>query len=462
MHFLDFGRKYYPRSVPIWGSLLLCLCITLLWLQFSAQAQTDDSQDAQASSTHFLPIMFKAPEPPKTVEVRRVNTTSLTTCGVSAIANAGDDRLFVAQQDGLIVILDVDGTVLYEPFIDLTSFVTQTCSEQRPQAGLLGLAFHPNYATNGHFFVTYTREADEAIVLSRFTVGINPDRANPSSEQVMLVVEKPTRSAELTHNGGALVFGPQGDLFVALGDGDQKPTLSENRPGDVNNHAQRLDTLLGKVLRLDVDGGGRAAPDCGTTGYQISSRNELADGAGGVCDEIWGSGLHAPWGLAFDDKSGLTFLVDSAEYKRNEINRFLDNLNAPNFGWRCAEGRVDHSTQPHVANCPAVETFEAPALEYSRSDGCQIVGGQVHGATQHTLEDHYLFTDACESGQIGRIDITDPDFPLVWMTVSNLPSGLSWNASGTDVQGNVYFSEFSFNPTGPINIYRVVDPQLSR
>ena len=442
----------------------MCFVSILLVLQLSVQAQLEEPEAAaeRTDTTLFFPIVLKAPEPPTAVEVAQFNSLSLSTCGVSAMTHAGDSRLFVAQQDGLIVILTEDGTVLWEPFIDLSSQVTQACSEQRPNAGLLGLAFHPNYSSNGQFFVTYTRQSDEAIVLSRFEVSNDPNRADLTSEQVMLVVEKPSASAELTHNGGALTFGPAGHLFVALGDGDTRPGLSDALPGDANNHGQRTDTLLGKVLRLDVDGSGGAAPDCGNAGYRIPSQNGFANGAGGACDEIWGVGVRAPWGMTYDALANQLIFVDSAEYQRNEINRVPNGATAPNFGWRCAEGTVNHAGQPHVTNCPSSDTLTMPTIEYGLGEGCRVVGGHVHGSEQATFNNQYLFTDACQSGQIGRIDLSDPDLPLVWMTVTNLPVGISWNASGSDWRGNVYLSEFSFSPSGPINIYQVIDPQLNR
>ena len=462
MRFWDFGRNLTTRSLFIWSLLLLCLFSPLLWL--GAQAQTDDAENdvAQADIFVYLPVIMTPPGPPERVRVDRFNTAPLITCAVADISHAGDTRLFVAQQDGLIVILDADGSRRVEPFLDLTSQVTQACSEQRPQAGLLSLAFHPNYSNNGEFFVTYTRLADEAIVLSRFTVSTDPHIADASSEEVMLVVEKPETFNSLTHNGGDLTFGPEGDLFVALGDGGIKPSLSDPLPGDPANRAQSTDTLLGKVLRLDVDGISGRAPDCGGAGYRIPSENSLADGAGGACDEIWGVGLRAPWGMAYDVATGRLFMVDSAEYQRNEINSFLNDLSAPNFGWHCAEGTFDHTGQPHVSNCPAADVLTAPTFEYGQENGCRVIGGQVHGAAQFTLENQYLFTDACVVGRIGRIETGDPTLPPVWMTITNVPLNIVWNASGSDAAGNVYFSEFSFNPAGSVNVYRVADPQLGR
>ena len=210
------------------------------------------------------------------------------------LAHAGDTRLFAVQQGGIIKIIQANGTVLSTPFLDISDRVDDSDNEE----GLLGLTFHPDYATNGYFYVNYTHTDGSSVRrtrISRFEVTANPNVADPNSEEILLTVVQP----EWNHNAGDIHFGPDGFLYVPLGDG--------GGGGDTNNYAQTMTTILGKISRIDVDQGTGAAPDCvgqGTGNYTIPNSNPFVNGAGGQCDEIWAVGVRNPWRTSFDRPTG--------------------------------------------------------------------------------------------------------------------------------------------------------------
>ena len=232
-----------------------------------------------------------------------------------AIVNAGDDRLFVVQQRGLIRILDLAGNVAETPFLDLSGVVSQSGSE----TGLLGLAFHSEYHENGYFFVNYTRASDGSTVVSRFSTDTNnPDLANRESEIQLLTVNQPYSN----HNGGQLLFGPDGYLYIALGDGGSG--------GDPQNRGQNLNTFLGKMLRIDVDVEDGA-------GYGIPADNPFVNDETAL-DEIWAWGLRNPWRNSFDRLTGDFWIADVGQNSREEINfQPAGSAGGENYGWLCYE-----------------------------------------------------------------------------------------------------------------------------
>ncbi len=267
-----------------------------------------------------------------------------------AIAQAGDGsgRLFIVEQRGLIKIYD--GThVLPTPFLDITSIVKSTGNEQ----GLLGLAFHPNYVTNGYFYVNYTSKSGVAgdTVIARYSRStINPNVAD-SAATVLLTITQP----ETNHNGGELQFGPDGYLYIGTGDGGG----AGDQHGTIGN-AQNLNTLLGKILRIDVNNAntGDGLP------YDIPPDNPFAnDNNPGTRDEIWAYGLRNPWRFAFDRQTGDLFIGDVGQGSREEIDFQPAGSNGgENYGWRCLEG--DQPFNMSTPNCTAA-TFTPPILVYS-------------------------------------------------------------------------------------------------
>lgn len=276
----------------------------------------------------------------------------------------GSGRLFIVEQAGRILILD-QGILLAEPFLDIRDKVLAG-----GERGLLGLAFHPRFARNGRYFVHYTRQGDGASVVSEFRVSRDLNRSR-RLETVLLTVGQPFSN----HNGGMIAFGPDGLLYIGLGDGGSG--------GDPGNRAQNPNQLLGKILRIDVD---RRRP------YAVPPDNPFA--AGGGRPEIYALGLRNPWRFSFDRTTGRLFAGDVGQSQREEI----DIVRAGgNYGWRIVEGTRCH--RPPAGCRP--NRFEPPLTEYRhRGDRCSVTGGYVYrGRDVPELEGAYLFADYC-SGEI--------------------------------------------------------------
>ena len=343
------------------------------------------------------------------------------------ITHAGDARLFVAEQPGRIRVVD-GGVVLPTPFLDISARVDDSGNEQ----GLLGLAFHPDYASNGHFYVNYIFDPPNSSLdrtrISRFTVGTNPDVANPASELVLMEFEQPYSN----HNGGDLQFGPDGYLYIAAGDGGSG--------GDPQNNAQNPLRPLGKLLRIDVDGGG-GTPDCNlvpASHYGIPPDNAYTDGDGGAgCDEIFALGLRNPWRIAFDADNGNLWIADVGQSAREEINHVPAGTAAGlNFGWRCYEG-----DQPYNgAGCN--NAYFAPLVTTSHSAGnCSITGGRVYrGGSAPGLAGRYFFSDYCNTA-IRTVTLANGQ-PVV---ETPIPAGAIGQpvAFGEDVFGELYVASLT-------------------
>lgn len=326
------------------------------------------------------------------------------------IAQAGDDRLFVVQQQGLIRVIDADGNVNASPFLDLTEMVNTNGNER----GLLGLAFHPDYAENGYFFVNYTRDSDGATIVARYTVDPeNGDLADDSSQKVLMTISQPYAN----HNGGNLLFGPDGYLYIAVGDGGSG--------GDPDNYGQTHTTLLGKMLRIDIDNGDP---------YAIPEDNPFAwDDF--TLDEIWAMGLRNPWRNSFDRYTGDFWIADVGQSLREEINfQPADSPGGENYGWRCYEGSVPFN----LDNCGDEEFYTFPVFDYEHYDGgCtgSITGGYVYrGALYNGLFGRYLAADYCHG-----------DFYFVLQTDDGFESGIlgsfspfQYSSFGEDQHGELY------------------------
>ena len=248
------------------------------------------------------------------------------------IANAGDGRLFVVERAGTIRIVEPDGTVLPQPFLDISDQVEWQSHSER---GLLGLAFHPDYATNGAFFVNYTARPDGDTRISRFQVSGNPNVALPGSEELILEVDQPFAN----HNGGDLAFGPRdGYLYVALGDGG-----SGNDPG---NRAQALDDLLGKILRLDIDAAPENdPPDCGDGAYRVPADNPFAGAQNPNCGEIWAYGCAIRGVFSFDAET-------DRFYRRLFTRGITERSLLPWRQYSCYEGTTGTGTRRWISARP--------------------------------------------------------------------------------------------------------------
>lgn len=322
-------------------------------------------------------------------------------------AGDGSGRLYVVEQAGTIDIIE-NGTVLATPFLDLTSAVTTTGGEQ----GLLGLAFHPDYANNGYAYVDYTRFSDGATVVERYARSAgDPNQLDPATATTILTVDQPFRN----HNGGQIVFGPDGYLYISLGDGG----------GTAQNNAQDTAVLLGSILRIDVDGG---------SPYTSPADNPYVGSSGR--DEIWAIGLRNPWRFSFDRATGDVYIGDVGEADWEEIDFYESwgpggSPGAVNYGWPCREGMHDFSPIPPCQGA----TLTDPIAEYGRSLGRSVTGGFVYrGATYPSLQGRYFYGDFI-SGRIWSLSMTATGFTTPTVL---LDTDLSISAFGEDEAGELY------------------------
>ncbi len=310
------------------------------------------------------------------------------------LQNSGDNRLFIVEKGGKIKIILEDNTVSPTPFLDLSDIIS-TQGEQ----GLLGLAFHPDYDNNGYFFVNYTNTAGNTQI-SRFTVSAaNPDIADPGSELFILDFNQPASN----HNGGDMIFGPDGYLYISSGDGGSS--------GDPNNLAQNINVLLGKMLRIDIDN------PSGGNAYGIPPDNPFIN-TQDARPEIWAYGLRNPWRFSIDTDDNNIWIADVGQGSREEINRQSLDEGGVNYGWRCYEGSLPFNTD----GCPPQSELVFPIAEYGHENGnCSITGGHVYRGSEYTdIAGLYFFADYC-SGMIGSVDSEDQvtiygDFPGRWVS----------------------------------------------
>ncbi len=324
-----------PRYVgPIWSWVVVLLAIMLLALPATASLMLTEVASGLNSPTD--------------------------------IQNANDDsgRLFFVQQTGQIMVWQNE-VIRPTPFLNIAHLIVSG-----GERGLLGLAFHPDYRHNGLFYVNYTRQADGATVVARYArSSADPDVANPQSAQILLTITQPFAN----HNGGAMQFGPDGYLYIATGDGG-----SANDP---QNNAQNLTSLLGKLLRINVNS---------TTGqlpYGIPHDNPFVGSVpSGARPEIWAYGLRNPWRISFDRMTGDLFIADVGQNKREEINFVrAGTAGGLNFGWRVMEGTICTNLAGDPPCNPA--GFTPPLIDYDHSQGCSVTGGYLYrGDAVHELK----------------------------------------------------------------------------
>jgi glucose/arabinose dehydrogenase len=320
-------------------------------------------------------------------------------------AGDGSGRLFVVEQAGRIFILR-DGAVLPTPFLDIVAIV----GSDSPEQGLLSAAFHPDYPNNGFFFVNYTdRQGDT--VIARYQVSANSDVADPDSANVLMTIGQPYPN----HNGGQVVFGPDGYLYVGMGDG--------GAANDPQNNGQTLSTLLGDILRIDVD---HAEP------YGVPDNNPFVN-VDGARPEIWSYGWRNPWRIAFDPVTQDMYIGDVGQNEYEEISVELAGTpGGQNYGWRLLEGR--HCFNPRECD-PASLGVVLPIAEYDHGQGCSVTGGYVYrGARFPELAGIYFYGDYC-SGTIWGLR-HEPDGR--WSELELLRTDVSISSFGQDAAGEVY------------------------
>jgi glucose/arabinose dehydrogenase len=376
--------------------------------------------------------------------VAQVPTLTLTQVGsgftrITTLANAGDDRLFVCEKAGIIKFFRPYQGATSTTFMDINSKVFNPTGDS-DERGLLGLTFDPNYATNGRFYVNYINNTGNTVI-ARYTVTAgNADAGNVSSEEIILTVTQPYSN----HNGGCILFGPDGFLYIGMGDGGSG--------GDPQNNAQNRQSLLGKMLRIDVSGTG--------PGYTIPASNPFTianDPTNTTLDEIWAVGVRNPWRYSFDSQSGDMWIADVGQNLYEEINFQPATSNGgENYGWRCYEGANTYNT----TGCQAQSNYAFPIYNFAHSSGaCSVTGGYVYrGNLYEDIYARYFFTDYCD----GIIRSTFDNGIGGWTTESHGAfTAFQYTAFGEDAYGEVYIARQSgiiarltiaaSDPRAPIN-----------
>ncbi|HVG25921.1 MAG TPA: PQQ-dependent sugar dehydrogenase [Thermoanaerobaculia bacterium] len=336
-----------------------------------------------------------------------------------SITHAGDSRLFITLQGGRVVIWD--GTrVLPSPFLDISPLVS-TGGER----GLLSIAFHPGYKQNGLFYANYTNVQGDTVV-ARYRVSSDPNRADPASARQILFVDQPYPN----HNGGQLQFGPDGYLYIGMGDGGSG--------GDPEDRAQNRTELLGKMLRIEVN----------ADGYTIPRSNPFVNGGGR--SEIWSYGLRNPWRFTFDRATGDLWIADVGQGQWEEVNRQpASSIGGENWGWDVLEGTHCFG----AANCTRTGSVP-PVIEYDHSSGaCSVTGGYVYrGGRAPRLDGMYIYGDYCN----GKIWGARPD-PATGAYVPRqlADTELRISSFGEDLNGEIYVADHRGA------IYRITDGQPS-
>lgn len=318
-------------------------------------------------------------------------------------AGDGSGRLFIVEQTGTVRVFR-DGRLLADPFLDITNLVLSG-----GERGLLGLAFAPDYEKSGRFYVSYTAKAGEGdSILARYKVqAADADRAAPSSAEILLTVDQPFAN----HNGGNIVFGPDGYLYFGLGDGGSG--------GDPAGNGQNTLTLLGSLLRLDVSG---------ATGYSVPPTNPFV-GRPTAKPEIWAFGLRNPWRFSFDRTTGDLYMADVGQNSWEEVNfQPAASKGGENYGWNFYEG--NHAHRPGI---PDGKTF--PIAEYATADpNCSVTGGHVYrGPTVTPLSGLYVFADYC-SGKIWTLERSG----ATWEIAELMDTEHQISSFGEDEEGEVY------------------------
>jgi glucose/arabinose dehydrogenase len=332
---------------------------------------------------------------------------------------ADTSRLFVVEQPGRIRVIR-NGTLLATPYLDITGLVLSG-----GERGLLSMAFHPNYANNGQFFVFYT-DLNGNLQVARYTVSANPDAASTGSAQPILFIAHPSFG---NHNGGLILFGPDGFLYIGTGDG--------GGGGDPNGNGQNKATLLGKILRIDVNAG---------SPYVVPASNPFV-GLPPARPEIWAYGLRNPWRFSFDLVTRQLYVADVGQGEREEINvQPATSTGGENYGWNIMEGTLCFSPASGCAQTGLV----LPVLDYDHSQGCSVTGGHVYrGSRFPILAGHYFYGDYCGGWvrsfrYLNGAAHDERDYTLEFGNLGNITS------FGEDTRGELYIV------TQGGNVYRIV------
>ncbi len=369
----------------IWKASLLVVVVVSIGIGISLQSSL--AQDIEGENYTLAPVVVDDLERP------------------IFMTQADDEtgRLFILEQPGRIRIVE-DGELLDESFLDLTDVTGVTANER----GLLGLAFHPEFSENGYFYVNYTKSSNGDTVVARYSVSEDdPNLADHDSESVIIEIQQPFGN----HNGGMIEFGPDGYLYIGMGDGGSA--------GDPQNNGQNDSTLLGAMLRIDVDGD---AP------YAIPEDNPFIDAADSL-PEIWSIGLRNPWRFSFDMETGDLYIGDVGQNQYEEIDfQPADSTGGENYGWSVYEAS-------HSFSGGTVDDSIFPIVEYDRDDGCSVTGGYVYrGEALPELDGVYLYGDYC-TGTVWWLRQTDEG---EWEGDILFDTDINISSFGQDLAGEVY------------------------
>jgi glucose/arabinose dehydrogenase len=407
-------------------SILLVLSLALLAIVGVMGCGEDDSAPVvivspSAPADPRIPTPFSTPS--STPSPERLTNVQLMLEPVGGafvqplyITGAGDgsDRLFVVEKEGRVIILRQGQEIqqVAEPFLDIRERVSSQASER----GLLSIAFSPTYASNGQFYLNYTN-LEGNTVIARYHVSDNPDQADPASEEILLTISQPAAN----HNGGLILFGPDGYLYVGMGDGGMA--------GDPWGNAQNRSVLLGKLLRLDVEPTGETG-----TPYAIPPDNPFV-GRDDMRPEIWAWGLRNPWRFSFDRATDDLYIGDVGQNRYEELHyQPAGSAGGENYGWDIIEGE---SCFPEGERCDK-SGLELPILVYSHSGSdCSITGGYVYrGSAFPALRGIYFFADYCSGKLWGAIQT-----PSGWQSALLRNTGMSISSFGEDDRGELYLSD---------------------
>lgn len=417
----EFTQNILPESKVRYrdsrGAMLVEASQTSLWFRFITVdgVEIDSYLLGQPDLAEPQPPAEPVTRLPDPREFRwQVVVSSLNSPVGLAEAEDGSERVFIVEQPGRIRILQ-DGELLSQTFLDIRERVGAQANEQ----GLLGLAFHPRYAENNLFYVNYTDRSGNTVV-SRFNRGPDTDQADPGSEERLLYVQQPYGN----HNGGHILFGPDGYLYIGMGDG--------GAAGDPQGNAQKPGTWLGKILRIDVDSG---------QPFAIPPDNPFRSGE--ALPEIWMLGLRNPWRFDFDPLTGGIFIADVGQNQWEEVNYLLpDQMAGANLGWVYREGSHPFEGQP-----PSGVELVDPVAEYNHSLGCSVTGGVVvRGIQLVEFRGVYLYADFCSGRVWGLLQSANG----AWLNeqlfqVQALPTAFLEDSAGNvflaDRQGVLYLLE---------------------
>ena len=394
------GSQRFPPRTPMTRALIITPVIVLA--AFVATAGTDRGGLVRPQDQ-----LTRTADPNQVSVTLEPIVTGLQRPVAVRAAGDGSGRLFIVEQPGRLRIVD-DGGLRSTPFLDIRDRVRDSANEQ----GLLGLAFHPDYASNGRFFVNYTDLTGDTVVAEYARSEGDPNWSESSSEAIILTIQQPFSN----HNGGDIAFGPDGFLWISTGDGGSG--------GDPQGNGQNTQTLLGKLLRVDVDNGST---------YTIPADNPFADDSE-ARDEIWALGLRNPWRFSFDRETGDLYIGDVGQSQREEID-FESRLDpgGRNYGWNTMEGSRCYQS----SNC-STDGLILPVAEYSHTSGCSVTGGYVYrGSRFPDLEGLYIYGDFCS----GTVWALVPAGAGKWTVAVVGETSAAIASFGEDEDGELYLTD---------------------